>query len=238
VSRHQGGSAREAVLRTLRRRIVRSELPPGSPIAEKEVSAELGISRTPVREALMLLREEGLVQVFPQLGTFVTRISLERVRQSQFIREALECASLGEALGRAGAQDHREVAAVLDEQRAAIRALDYDAFFELDDAFHRRLMKVAGRDDVWPEVSSAKTHLDRARRLSLPLPNVLSRLYEEHAAIAHGLAVGDATLSIGSLRTHLRAVFADVDEIRSARPEFFTEGAGDRPTRSVTTALL
>ena len=87
-------SVRDQTLETLRRRIISLQLPPGEPLSENELAQELGVSRTPVRESLILLREEGLVQVYPQIGSFVSLVDLGRVSEAQFVREAIECASL------------------------------------------------------------------------------------------------------------------------------------------------
>jgi DNA-binding GntR family transcriptional regulator len=231
-------SARDLVHATLRQQIISCQLTPGSPLSEKEIAAELGVSRTPVREAIILLVEEGLVQVFPQLGTFVTRIALDRVSDSQFVREALESASLGEAFERVTPDDVQGLHALLDEQDAAISRLDHTAFFELDDAFHRQIMVIAGRESVWRQVSAAKGHMDRARRLSLPLPNVFARLLREHRLIAESLGVRDQEAGIDTLRTHLRGVFTDFNEIQSLKPEYFAETKNDRPVRRLITTLV
>jgi len=82
-------SARDQTLETLRRGIISLELAPGSPVSENELAARLGVSRTPVRESLILLQEDGLVQVFPQLGTFVSRVDAGKVAQAQFIKRPL-----------------------------------------------------------------------------------------------------------------------------------------------------
>ena len=92
-------SVRDQTLETLRRRIISLQLPPGEPLSENELAQELGVSRTPVRESLILLREEGLVQVYRQIGSFVSLVDLARVSEAQFVREAIECASLRD-LGR------------------------------------------------------------------------------------------------------------------------------------------
>ena len=88
------GSSRRAVYDELRRRVLTLQLTPGAPLSENELAAELGISRTPVRESLILLSQEGLVQVFPKVGSFVSRVDPERVADAQFLREAVELASL------------------------------------------------------------------------------------------------------------------------------------------------
>ncbi len=85
---------RRVVYETLRRKVLTLELPPGAALSENELAAALGVSRTPVRESLILLADEGLVQVFPQVGTFVSRVDPDRVRDAQFLREAVELAAL------------------------------------------------------------------------------------------------------------------------------------------------
>src|SRR3712207_6293623 len=87
-------SNRSAVYTELRRRVVSLDLPPGAALSENELAAALGVSRTPVRESLILLAEEGLVQVFPQVGSFVSRVDPDRVADAQFLREAVELAAL------------------------------------------------------------------------------------------------------------------------------------------------
>ena len=85
---------RRVVYETLRRKVLTLDLPPGTALSENELAAALGVSRTPVRESLILLADEGLVQVFPQVGTFVSRVDPDRVRDAQFLREAVELAAL------------------------------------------------------------------------------------------------------------------------------------------------
>lgn len=157
-------SVRARVHALLRARITSLELLPGAPLSENELAAELDVSRTPVREALILLGEESLVDVFPKLGTFVSRISVDAVLEAQFMREALEVAALREAVTKSGAQDITALRAILDAQRAALKAGDADVFFEQDEAFHRRLMEASGHRTLWRTVATAKAHLDRARR--------------------------------------------------------------------------
>ncbi|WP_159501193.1 GntR family transcriptional regulator [Microbacterium sp. 18062] len=229
-------TARDTVQRVLRERIVASELRPGAPLDEKSIAAELGVSRTPVREAIIRLGDEGLVRVYPRMGTFVTRISLERVSTSQFVREAIETASYREAAGRVEAGQRVVIDEILRAQRDAVVAGDTHEFLALDDEFHRTLMSVSGREAAWAQVSAAKVHMDRARTLSLPLPAVLERLLEEHTRIADGLSADDDS-GLDALRHHLRAVFRDIGAIRAEHPDYFVDGAQPAPVRAVTTSL-
>jgi GntR family transcriptional regulator, rspAB operon transcriptional repressor len=158
-------TAREAAYKELRHRIVSLKLPPGSPLSENELAEHLSVSRTPVRESLILLAEEGLVQVFPQLGTFVSRVDTEKVADAQFVREAIEVASLKDAVRDRSDDD---IARLRDNLAAQSEPdLSMDDFFELDEKFHQALLTAGGHAAAWRSVESAKAHLDRARRLGL-----------------------------------------------------------------------
>ncbi|MBT2555999.1 GntR family transcriptional regulator [Arthrobacter sp. ISL-5] len=222
-------SVRDQTLETLRHRIISLQLPPGEPLSENELAQEMGVSRTPVRESLILLREEGLVQVFPQIGSFVSLVDLDRVAQAQFVREAIECASLydfaADAAGITGLRD------ILASQRDAEAKGDIEEFFRLDEDFHRELLRLAGHESAWTAVNSAKAHLDRARRLSLIDTRPVSTLVEQHTAIVDALEAKNVAEADSSLRLHLRGVFDDVKRIQASSPDLFSDGTTPRPVR-------
>ena len=195
-------------------------------MSENELAGQLGVSRTPVRESLIVLVEEGLVSVVPQVGTFVSPMRLSDIATAQFIREALELASLTEAVERVADSDVEELRELLAEQRHAATRSDRDAFLVLDDAFHVRLMAISAHASAWRAVSQAKAHLDRARRLSLPLPDQLGVLIDQHEAVVEALAARDAAAAGAALRTHLRKVFDDIAVIRDQHPDFFAADGG------------
>lgn len=232
------GTARDYTLESLRRRIISLELAPGAALSENELSAELGVSRTPIRESLILLRGEGLVEVFPQVGTFVSLVDPERVAQAQFVREAIECSSLQMVEVPIDPGDEDALADNLGLQDRAAAAGRTEEFFELDEEFHQTLLRIAGHESAWSTVTSAKAHLDRARRMSLVDTRPLDTLVAQHRSVAEALAAGSRERAVDLLRTHLRAVFDDVAAIRAARPELFSDGNSIRPTRRTVTELL
>lgn len=235
----------------LRRRILTLATPPGSPISENEIAADLGVSRTPVREALILLRDEGLVEVYPQVGTFASLVDIDRVRDAQFLRESVELASLASLHADEGSlhthedddaqvgltDARREVLARLVGNIAAQREAlaDSEYFFDLDEAFHRDLMTLAGHGGVWPSVVSAKGHLDRARRLGMAEIRPASHNLAQHAAILDAVMANRIPQAVELLREHLRAVLGDIVRIREISPELFAEaGEAARARRSDT----
>lgn len=213
----------------LRQMVLTLELAPGAALSENELAAALGVSRTPVRESLIMLAQEGLVLVFPKIGSFVSRVDPAQVADAQFLREAVELASL-DALP-AGLDP--EVVAELRGNLAAQRreGLDLEDFFALDEAFHQGLMKLSGHANVWTTVAAAKGHLDRARRLGLH-ENVSPAVFaDQHHEIFDAIVGGDIALARTAMRTHLRAVFSDIERIRAHSPELFATGPSSVPVR-------
>jgi DNA-binding GntR family transcriptional regulator len=216
-TRARRGPARAQVYVALRDAIVSAALEPGRQLSENELAALLGVSRTPIREALQRLREERLVAIVPQLGTFVTRISTSAVGDAQFVREALECAAIRETAVRVS--DH-DVAALEEVTRDAA---DFDGFYVLDDELHQALCDLSGHEIAWSLSQRAKGHLNRVRRLSLPEPGYLAEMIEEHRAVVAAVAARDPDAAERALRHHLRMVLSTLPAIRAQHPDYFEE---------------
>jgi len=203
----------ERVYATLRDEIVSGALPPDTQISEMEISERLQVSRTPLREALVRLVEDGLAVVYPQFGTFVAPIRLEAVAEAQFIREHLECALIRDAALRILPRDLRLLRDNLDQQERAARDEDHQRFYALDEELHAGFAEAAGRPGVWRLIQHSKMHLDRVRHLSLPIGDQLPRLIEQHRTIVGALAEGAPDRAENALRLHLREVFATAREL-------------------------
>jgi GntR family transcriptional regulator, rspAB operon transcriptional repressor len=201
--------------------IVRVDLAPGQQLSENELAAQLGVSRTPVREALARLRDEQLVRVVPQLGTFVSRISTAAVGDAQFIREALECAAVRLAAENATSDDLRLLEETLGKQERAHAAGDVDAFYLLDDMLHHALCDLSRHPTVWSISQRAKSHLNRVRRLSLVVPSYLPAMIDEHRQVVAAVAAHDPDAAELALRYHLRQVLRELPTIRVEHPDFF-----------------
>lgn len=217
----------------LRASIISLQRTPGQRLSEAELARELGVSRTPVREAIIQLRAEGLVEVAPQLGSFVSKISLRNVREAQFAREALECAAIRVAAGRIDADAAVRLRQNLASQRAAQASADLEQFYRLDEAFHRELVATSGYPGISDLLDSSRAHLNRVRRLSLPVPDIMEELIDQHSAVVDALERKDADQAEAALRHHLRGVYRVLEPLRDAHPDYFvssTDGAnGDQP---------
>jgi GntR family transcriptional regulator, rspAB operon transcriptional repressor len=201
----------------LRRRIIRAELPPGARLSETEVARGFGASRQPVREAFIRLAQEGLVDVRPQRGTYVRRISVEAVAQARFVREAIEADVARTVAERCDAA----LVAGLRRQIAHQAAADTDAFLPLDEQFHRTLFEAAGAAYAWRIVDDAKAQMDRVRWLSTArMPN-RDALVAQHTAVVDALEARDAAAAEAAMRAHLRRILGDLAVMRETMPDFF-----------------
>jgi DNA-binding GntR family transcriptional regulator len=223
VDRTLGTPVRDSAYQALRDAIVSAELEPGRRLSENALAELLGVSRTPVREALARLRDERLVAIVPQLGTFVTLIDPEAVADAQFVRESLEANAIRLTAQRAGPRAIDELEAAIEAQERADARDDEQTFDHLDDALHRRLCDLSGRDVAWRLSQRARGQLDRVRRLSLPEPGYRAEMIAEHREVVAAVAVGDVEGAEGALRHHLRMVLSLLPDIRRAHPEYFEE---------------
>jgi DNA-binding GntR family transcriptional regulator len=226
LRRGSGGPASRQAYRALRDAIVAAELEPGQRISENELAERLAVSRTPIREALIRLRDERFVQIVPQLGTFVTRISVAAVEDAQFIRESLECAAVRLAATRAQDGDIAALAGLVRRQAEVTGHGDYDRFAVLDDEFHAALCEMAGRPVAWEVAQRVKGHLNRVRRLSLPQPRYLDEMVAEHRLVLEALDQRDPDAAEATLRHHLRMVLSALPAIRAQHPDYFEEERG------------
>jgi GntR family transcriptional regulator, rspAB operon transcriptional repressor len=190
----------------IRREILDTTLPPGSPLSEHALSQRFGVSRTPIREALLRLAEEGLVQIVPQVGTFVTRISLAKVYEAQFIREALECAAV-RAAARSRRLDVSLLHAIMISQKTAATTGEAEDFYAADEALHAAIAAASGHPRVWTVALNEKLQLDRVRMLDVSQRPDLSELVVQHSAIVAALEAKDVGAAEAAMRAHLHDVF-------------------------------
>lgn len=218
--------------RVLRERIVRNDLQPGRKISESEIAAQYGVSRQPVREAFIRLSDEGLITILPQRGTRIRRIGLTAVRESRFIREAIEADIVRLLAERPDPASVAELRDLIDQQHRVAEGDPFD-FIRADEAFHRALARSASKDGIWQRVQGLKSQMDRVRFLSLGHFPV-RKLIDQHAAIVEGIAKGDVTAAETALRLHLREVLSDLPLIAQENPDFFDavpDGAEERVVR-------
>jgi GntR family transcriptional regulator, rspAB operon transcriptional repressor len=205
----------------LRDAIVRVALRPGQAVSETEMAARFGVSRTPIREALIRLADEGLIDIYPQAGTFVSRIDLGAVREAQFVRETLETAAAIQAAStNAGVSAFEPI---LERQERAIRDGDFPEFFASDEDLHRKVFELSGHGPTWRLVQSAKSHLDRVRQLDRPPEATLLEMLRQHRLIVGAIRAGDVAAVTDAIREHASVILKVAPDVASRHPDLFRE---------------
>jgi DNA-binding GntR family transcriptional regulator len=211
------------VFERLRGMIIALDLPPGSPLSRAALASQFGVSSTPIRDALMRLAEEGLVDVFPQHATVVSRIDIRLAQQAHFLRQALEL-EIVRILALAGEEP---LVAKLDQlitrQQQLAKAGDFESFMAADNDFHAELYAAADKHDLWTLVRSRSGHIDRLRLLHLPSPGKAQDIVRHHRLIAKAIGSGEAGQAQEHLRTHLSGTLSDLAMIRTMHPEYLSD---------------
>jgi DNA-binding GntR family transcriptional regulator len=206
----------------LRERIVNLDLRPRAQLARAELAEAFAVSQTPVREALLRLQADGLIDVYPQSRTEVAPIDVDKVREVLFLRRALELevaltvAAQPQAAGLDAAQD------LVDRQRAlADDDEELGRFNALDRGFHRTLFELAGQAGAHALLVARSADLDRVRRLHLPLKGKRHAIVLDHQAILDAIRSGDAQAVTAAMRHHLSGTATFLDELRAQFPDYF-----------------
>lgn len=195
----------------LRRRIRELTLPPGAPLRKEEIAVELGVSRAPVSEAIGRLADEALVDVFPQHGSFVAPIRAEDVRESLFIRTALEVEAIRRVTQQSNAELIAELEANLAEQAAALQSGDLARFYDLDEALHAAIFNALQSPRAVRLLDAARAPLDRPRRLSLPEPGRAEATFGEHRRLVDAIISGDPEYAAAAMRAHMSMVARSIE---------------------------
>jgi GntR family transcriptional regulator, rspAB operon transcriptional repressor len=223
-------TASATIYRLLRAEIVSMNRKPGEPISEKQIAQDHGISRTPVREALLRLADEGLVDIFPQSGSFVSRIPVAELPEAIVIRKALEEAAVRYAAAQATRSQVAQLRANLELQRELSDSNDAHRFHEADEAFHALIADTAGFSGFWTLTRQVKVQVDRYRMLTLPVPGRIQSVITEHTAIVDAIEAHDPARAAEMMTVHLESLRASIGDIREYNPLFFSdklEEAGD-----------
>ncbi len=185
----------------IRARIVSGEFHFGEPLSEIALATELGVSKTPVREAFLQLKNEGLVEIFPQRGTFVFQMTGEQLRQLAEMRELLESASLQFAM-RNAARLADALQTVIARMAAAVDERDYAAYRGHDADFHQAIISASGNAFINSAYSIIAFRLQALRnRLSLEAQNW--RSFDAHKDVARHVRDNNVDAAQAKLLEHI-----------------------------------
>jgi len=218
------GSLGQRVYQTLREAILSLAYKPGEILRKNEICEALGVSRSPVADAVAKLASEGLVQVVPQAGTFVSRFSMSEIREGAFIREAIELHAIERVARTITDEQLTLLRRNLTVQAALVEAGDTPGFYALDSEMHRLLLSFTGFNKLAAVSDTAWVHVDRARQLILPVPGRVQATLEEHRAILRALEDRNPVAAREAVRHHLGQLLTYLEPLERERPDLFDNG--------------
>ncbi len=211
----------------LREQILSLDIPPNAVLVRAELQQQFGVSQTPVRDALMRLERDGLVDVFPQHATRVSRIDLRSAREAHFMRLSVELEAITLTAMNRTDDDLALLEAVLERQQEAGRLGDLNAFTGMDEQFHAMFYRIAGVGNLNRIVKSLSVHIDRLRKLHLPLPGKLDAVMHDHRLICDAIRNRDVEAARWALRRHLSGTLSMLPKIAESYPDFLTDDDQD-----------
>lgn len=215
------GSLAQRVYASLREAILSMSFRPGDIIRKPEICEQLGVSRSPVSEAVARLAVEQLVRVVPQAGTYVARFSLNEIREGAFLREALELAAV-EKVAQTITEDQLVLLRRnLRLQSGLIEDMDFDGFYQTDAAMHELILSFTGFRRAAALADTSWVHVNRARQLILPAPGRVQATYAEHQAIVAAIEAHDPAEARAATRLHLGKLIGFLEPLALSRPDLF-----------------
>jgi DNA-binding GntR family transcriptional regulator len=194
---------REIVFESLREAIINGVLKPGERLMEVQLAEEMGVSRTPVREAIRKLELEGFVIMVARKGAYVAGISMKDVVDVFEIRAALEGLAASLAAERITDEEKEEMERLLVRKAACVEAGDYDSLTEIDTEFHELLYKASRNERLMQIISNLREQINRFRMVSLAFPGRGREALEEHKKMAEAIAERDAALAQALAQEHI-----------------------------------
>lgn len=215
-------NGRDYALRVIKDNIIHLNLEPGSQISENELSTELGLSRTPVREALIELSKVKIIDIQPQKRSVVRLIDYDMVEESRFMRNVLECAVVELVCGMIQPEDVERLRENVRLQNFYLDNFNPDKLWSLDDDFHQILFEVARKPQVFSLMQNISIHFDRVRNMSLFSVKDL-KIVQDHEDICEAVTQGDVPKARALMEVHLSRYKIDAKAIRETYPQYFSQ---------------
>lgn len=211
------------VFEHLRELIVTMCIAPGSVLQRADLAAQYGLSQTPIRDALIKLGEEGLVDIFPQHATVVSAVNVPMARQAHFLRRSIELEIVHTLAQSADAALVTRLRDSIELQKVLAARENYADFVLADQGFHRQMYEAAHVPELWAMVRRQSGNLDRLRNLHVPIPGKAHRVIGDHTAIVDAIAAGDSQAAQAALREHLSGTLSHLDDIRERFPHYLKD---------------
>ncbi|MDD3251383.1 MAG: GntR family transcriptional regulator [Lachnospiraceae bacterium] len=218
--RGPGETGRDYALRVIKDKIIRLELEPGAAISDRDLALTLGLSRTPVREALLDLAKVQIVEIYPQRGSVVALIDYGMVEEAQFVRSVLEEAIVGLVCQKITEEQYQLLEENLQLQEFYCERGSSEKLFEMDNEFHRLLFQAAGKMQTYRMMKSLTVHFDRVRSLALNAVKE-QKWIKDHRKILEAIKSRDEAAAKQLMEKHLSRYQLDESVVQKAYPGYF-----------------
>lgn len=209
------------IYNTLKENILYFNLKPGKRLEKQEIIKKFNVSRTPIREAFAKLKEEKLLDIYPQSGTFVSLIDIPSVEKSKFMRESLEISNLEKSCRELTEKDFFELETNMKMQQICLEKDDYICFYEYDNEFHKLLFKCCGREEIWNIIDKSSMDLNRMRIISLKTDFNRPDVLEDHKSILEALKTRNLAESKKAMKAHMERIVFDTEKMLKDYNVFF-----------------
>lgn len=213
-------SARDFAFRVLRDNIVSLDIKPGTLLSENEIAMELGLSRTPVREAILDLAKVGIIETLPQRGSYVALIDSKMVEESRFLRQVLDSAVIEVACDVADEEILNKMEENVHLQEFYLEKCAAERIYELDNEFHKLIYTAAKKDIIYEMCSTMMLHFDRVRTLSVETVKDM-KIVSDHRGMLEAIKSKDKAKALELVNKHLSRYQVDENVIKEQVPEYF-----------------
>ncbi|MCP8884114.1 GntR family transcriptional regulator [Devosia sp. XJ19-1] len=214
-------SAAASIEKDLRRAIVELEMPPGMRLSEQDIATRLGVSRQPVREAMIRLANSRLIEIRPHRGTVVARISASEMTEALFVRQSVENSVVERAAQSFDPWQRKRIETLIAQQEIDADKLDHAGFREHDEAFHIAIAKGAGVGIAWIAIADMKSHMDRVCNLTLQTEADMKRRVREHRAIMAAIDARDVPAARAAMAEHLSSILDHLPVLETKHASLF-----------------
>ncbi|WP_153768968.1 GntR family transcriptional regulator [Labrenzia sp. CE80] len=215
------GSLAQRVYAVLREAILTLHLPPGALLKKQAICEQLGVSRSPVTEAITRLAAEGLVEVIPQSGSRVTKFSMPEIREGAFLREAIELAAVAKVAAERSADQLSQLKRNMRLQAMCLEEDDELGFYREDERFHELILEFTGYPKLGTLADTGWIQVNRARQLLLPLPERAKSAFKEHQEIMAAITAANPEAARGAMKKHLSELVTRLEPLARDRPDLF-----------------
>ncbi|PCI86867.1 MAG: GntR family transcriptional regulator [Hyphomicrobiales bacterium] len=223
LSNHAIASPTTQVYNDLRRRIIDLELVPNTVLSRAELAKFYNVSQSPLRESLQRLERDGLIKVHPQSKTLVSAIDVQQLKETQFLRVALEIEVVSRLAETENSDVVKRASMIIRMQEACLNdESQTDMFNEIDRAFHTCLFEAVGMENLNELLVGKLGHLARCQRLELPKQGRMETIVERHREILSAIESGDAGKAAAATRHHLTGTILRISTLQTEYPEYFT----------------